>query len=155
MESFRDIKVCACASAGGHLTQLLKISSCWAGMNSFFISTSRIVEGSLEGQGKVYTVAECNRRSWWKTPLVFLKAASILLREKPHVVLSTGALPFAIVSLIGKLLGARVIWIESITNIDRLSLSGRFVRFFADLLVVQWPHLTEKYRKAKFLGIIE
>lgn len=124
-------------------------------MDPFFISTSRIVEGSLKDRGKVYTVAECDRRSWFKTPLVFLKAVPILLREKPRVVLSTGALPFAIVALIGKLLGARVIWIESITNVDGLSLSGRFVRFFADLLVVQWPHLAEKYRKAKFLGVIE
>jgi UDP-N-acetylglucosamine:LPS N-acetylglucosamine transferase len=155
MDSMSDVKICACASAGGHLTQLLKISSCWAGMTPFFISTSRLVEGSLEGQGKVYTVAECNRRSWWKTPLVFLDAIRILLRERPRVVLSTGALPFAIVSLIGKILGARVIWIESITTVDRLSLSGWFVRFFADFLVVQWPHLAEKYRKARFLGIIE
>ena len=53
---------------------------------------------------------------------------------------------------LGKLLGARVIWVDSITNVERLSLSGRLVRYIADLFLVQWPELAERYRNVEYVG---
>jgi hypothetical protein len=39
------------------------------------------------------------------------------------------------------LLGAKTVWIDSIANVQTLSMSGRLVRHFADLWLTQWPHL--------------
>ena len=57
------------------------------------------------------------------------------------VVISTGAAPGFFGLAFGKLLGARTIWIDSMANVEELSLSGRQVRRFADLWLTQWPHL--------------
>jgi hypothetical protein len=70
------------------------------------------------------------------------------------VVISTGAAPGCLVALLGHLAGARVIWLDSITNVHRLSLSGRLVRPFADLFLVQWPALARKYRGVEYVGAV-
>lgn len=57
-------------------------------------------------------------------------------------------------ALIGHLVGARVIWLDSITNVRRLSLSGRLIRPFADLFLVQWPALARKYRGVEYVGAV-
>ena len=52
-----------------------------------------------------------------------------------------GVQDFALALVIGRILGARTIWLDSIANIEELSGSGRMVRRFADLWLTQWPHL--------------
>jgi hypothetical protein len=56
--------------------------------------------------------------------------------------------------VLGKMSGAKVVWIDSITNTERLSLSGRLVRPFADLLLTQWQELAEKYPRVEYAGQI-
>jgi hypothetical protein len=47
-----------------------------------------------------------------------------------------------------------VVWIDSITNVERISLSGRMVRRIADLFLVQWPDLVNRYEKVEFAGAL-
>jgi len=54
--------------------------------------------------------------------------------------------------LVGKMLGAKVVWIDSITNVERISLSGRMVRHVADLFLVQWPELVNQYKNIEYVG---
>jgi hypothetical protein len=56
-------------------------------------------------------------------------------------VISSGAAPGIVALRVGKLLGARTVWLDSIANVDSLSLSGQRVSSFADLQLTQWPHL--------------
>jgi UDP-N-acetylglucosamine:LPS N-acetylglucosamine transferase len=65
----------------------------------------------------------------------------MLLRERPDVVISTGAAPGFFAILFGKKLGARTIWVDSIANVEALSMSGQRARRHADLWLTQWPHL--------------
>jgi beta-1,4-N-acetylglucosaminyltransferase len=44
--------------------------------------------------------------------------------------------------------------VDSIANVDRISLSGRLIYYFADLFITQWPELTAKYPRAQFAGAI-
>ena len=79
-------------------------------------------------------------------PLGFLviawQLARLVRRERPDVVVSTGAAPGLMALAAGKLLaGSRTVWINSIANSERLSLSGRLARPVADAWLVQWPHL--------------
>jgi hypothetical protein len=68
----------------------------------------------------------------------------IILRERPDVIISTGAAPGYFALWIGRrLLGARTIWIDSIANVDRLSLAGAKAGRVADLWLTQWPHLAK------------
>jgi hypothetical protein len=63
------------------------------------------------------------------------------VRTRPDVVVSTGAAPGYFALRIGKILGARTVWIDSIANAEALSRTGTLVRPWADLWLTQWPHL--------------
>ena len=65
----------------------------------------------------------------------------IMLRERPDVIISTGAAPGLLAVVLGKLMGARTLWLDSIANADRLSLSGKLAGRYANLWLTQWPHL--------------
>ena len=80
-------------------------------------------------------------RRWGSPPLVVV--LTILLRTRPDVVVSTGAAPGYFALRIGKMLGARTIWVDSIANVDELSLSGQLVKAYADMWLTQWPHLAK------------
>ena len=148
------MKICLVASAGGHLSQLLKIVPAVAGYEAFVITTSEAVRKNLTQFGRVYVVDECNRQHGLKVIRVFLACWRILRRERPDVVLSTGAAAGCMCCFLGKLLGARIVWVDSITNVKRLSLSGWLVRHIADLFLVQWAELTQKYPGVEYVGTI-
>jgi hypothetical protein len=78
----------------------------------------------------------------------------VVFREKFDIVLSTGAAAGCIMCFLGKLRGAKVIWLDSITNVEKMSLSGRMVRHVADLCLVQWPGLAEKYDGVEYRGSV-
>jgi len=97
-------------------------------------------------------VGECNREHLLRVILVLMRCIGVILRERPNVVISTGAAVGCIVCYLGKLLGAKVIWIDSIANVEWISLSGRMVRHIADLFLVQWPELAERYSNVEYVG---
>ncbi len=136
------------------MTELLKLSDCWKGQNTFFVTTVPVVQENLQGSGNVYIVGESNRQHPLRVFRVFLKCAIIVFQEKPNVIISTGAAAGCIICFLAKLIGARIIWIDSISNVDRISLSGIMVRYIADLFLVQWPELAEKYTKVEYLGTV-
>lgn len=147
-------KICLVASAGGHISQLLKLTDSWEGHESFCITTVDVVARKLQGFASIYVVGECNRQHPLKVMAVLLRCAKAVFREKPQVVISTGAAAGCMVCFLGKLLGAKVIWIDSITNVERISLSGRMVRFVADLFLVQWPGLAREYKDVEYVGTV-
>jgi len=147
-------KICLAASAGGHLSQLLKLANSWNGHNTFYITTTEVMREKLQQYGKVYVVGECNREHPILLSKVLLRCVKAVFTEKPDVVISTGAAAGCIACFLGKLFGSKVIWIDSITNVERISLSGRLVRCISDLFLVQWPELAEKYKNVEYAGAV-
>ncbi len=148
------IKICIAASAGGHLSQLLKIADSWNGYESFYVTTTEAPREKLIKMGRVYTVGECNHQHPLLVFKVLLRCITVVFREKPDVVISTGAAAGCMVCFLAKALGARVVWIDSITNVERLSLSGRMARHIADIFLVQWPELAGRYKNAEYIGSV-
>jgi len=146
------MKICLAASAGGHLSQLLSLGPVWEGAEVVCVSTGQVVRDKLEAMGRTYTVGECNREHPFKALAIMYKCLKIVLREKPDVVLSTGAAPGFILCFWGKLFGAKIIWLDSIANTIKLSMSGRMVRVFSDLILSQWPDVAEKYPNVEYVG---
>lgn len=134
------------------MSQLLKLSESWQGHEVFFVTTTEVMRDKLSRLGTVYVVGECNREYPGRVAKVLLRCIKIILREKPDVVISTGAAAGCMLCLLGKMVRAKVVWVDSITNVERLSLSGRMVRYFADLFLVQWPDLVSRYKKIEFAG---
>jgi UDP-N-acetylglucosamine:LPS N-acetylglucosamine transferase len=148
------LRICIAASAGGHISQLLKIEDTWNGYSTFCITTTEVMRDKLDKFGKVYVVGECNHEYPLRVIRVLMRCINVILQERPDVVISTGAAVGCIMCFLGKLLGAKVIWVDSITNIDKISLSGRMVRHIADLFLVQWPELAKQYSKVEYIGAV-
>ena len=137
------------------MSELLKVATSWSDCEVIFISTTDVVGDVLRRDyGKVYLVGECNRQHPFRIIRVFWRCLRILLTQRPDVVVSTGAAPGCVACVLGKLLGAKVVWLDSIATSERLSLSGRLVRPFADLFLVQWPELAERYRGVEYVGAV-
>ena len=60
------MKICLVASAGGHLSQLLKIVAPVEPYDTLVITTSEAVRRNLTRWGSVYVVGECNRQHGWR-----------------------------------------------------------------------------------------
>lgn len=147
-------RVCLVASAGGHLSQLLRLADTWKGYEAVYVTTTEVMQNELSKDGKVYIVGECNRQHPLRVIKVLLWCIWAVLKERPDVVISTGAAVGCIVCFLGKLLGAKVVWLDSITNVERISLSGRMVRYIADLFLVQWSELAQRYKNVEYVGAI-
>lgn len=152
MVATEKMKICLAASAGGHITQLLRLAESWKGQDTFCITTVDVAREKLQKNGKVYVVGECNREHPLRVILVLIRCVNVILRERPDVVISTGAAVGFMACFIGKLLGAEIVWIDSITNVERISLSGRMVRYIADLFLVQWPELQDARKNVEYVG---
>ncbi len=148
-------KIALAASAGGHISQLLKLSNAWDDFDIFYVTTTDVLKKKLEAKAPAYCVGESNRKHKLLALKIFFRCLSIVLKEKPKAIISTGALHGCLLCYLGKLLcRSKIIWIDSITNTERPSLSGRLVYPIANLFILQWEELLTRYKKAEFHGNI-
>ena len=120
--------------------QLLRLRPAFQGQEVVFVTVNQAYRSDVSAD-RFYRINDATR--WSKLGLLRMagRILWILLRERPDVVISTGAAPGYFALRIGKWLGARTIWLDSLANVDELSLSGRRVQRYADLWLTQWPHL--------------
>ena len=145
----RPRRVLAVASAGGHWVQLCRLTPAWDGCAVTYLTTDPGLRDGAEalatarGQPRPHfrTVTEANR--WQKLRLIRSLAgvALTVLRTRPDVVITTGAAPGYFALRLGRMLGARTVWVDSIANAEELSLAGQKAGRHADLWLTQWPHL--------------
>lgn len=154
----QKIKICFVASSGGHLQELKQIIP-YLSNYSHFLITEVAGTGKLESSPglKTYTVNQINRRERLFVlhfARLFLDSLRIVLKEKPNVVVTTGALIAVPIAFLVKILGGKIIYIESFARIDDPSLTGRIIYKFSDLFIIQWKQLKKYFPKAKYLGSI-
>ncbi len=104
-------------------------------------------------QGKTFFITHAERD--WRVLRNLWEAAVILARERPTIILSTGAGPVVPFALVGRLFfGTRVVFIETITRIDRPSLTGRIMYHLAHDFFYQWEGLRRFFPKARYGGVL-
>ena len=133
-------KVLAVASGGGHWIQLMRLTPAFIDCDVVFVGVSNSYRSHVANH-KFYLVSDATR--WNKIGLVRMavRLAWINWKERPDVVISTGAAPGYFAIFLGKLFGARTLWVDSIANVERLSMSGAMAGRHADLWLTQWPSL--------------
>jgi UDP-N-acetylglucosamine:LPS N-acetylglucosamine transferase len=139
--SARRRRVLAVASGGGHWVQLLRLRPAFDGCDVTFVTVNEQYRSDVGADAKFLVVNDATR--WNKFALLWLalRILWILLRVRPDVVITTGAAPGFFALRLAKLIGARTAWIDSIANVEEVSLSGRRVGPTTDLWLTQWPHL--------------
>ena len=145
-------KVCLVGSSGGHLTHLYLLKPFWEEKERFWVTFGKDDAKSILEDEKMY---ECyfptNRNIKNLIKNTFL-AIKIIRKEKPKLIISSGAgvaVPFF---YIGKIFGAKTIFIEVFDRIDKPTITGKLVYPVSDIFVVQWEEMKKVYPKAINLG---
>lgn len=141
------------ASHGGHWTQLRRIAEAFEGHDVRYVTTTAGVAAEVAPM-PLAVVPDANLSDLPALLRLAARMVWVVLRTRPDWVISTGAAPGFFALVCGKLCGARTIWIDSIANAERLSLSGRVVAPFADLWLTQWPHLARTKRGPTYCGAL-
>ena len=118
--------------------QLLRLQPAFAGCEVSYVTVQTSYAEQVPGS-RFYTIRDATR--WSRMDLVWMivQVIWIVVRVRPNVVISTGAAPGVVALRVGKCLGAKTVWLDSIANVERMSLSGKKVAGFADLHLSQWP----------------
>ncbi|WP_424973071.1 UDP-N-acetylglucosamine--LPS N-acetylglucosamine transferase [Dinoroseobacter sp. S76] len=135
-------RILVIASGGGHWQQLMEVRAAWAGQDALHVTTIAELPERFEAT-PFRIVPDCNRDDKRAILACGWALGRLMLSYRPHVVLSTGALPGVMALALGKMMGARTIWLDSVANAEEMSMSGRAARRFADLWLSQWPHVAE------------
>ena len=138
-------RTCWAYSPGGHLAELERATAGITFTDRFDVT---FAGGRPPGQPARRTYLVCHpRRALWRTLRNVARSAAIALRERPRLVISTGADVAVPICLLGKALGARLIYVETAGELAP-TLSGRLVYPFADLFIVQWPEQRAAFPRA-------
>lgn len=145
----RRLKICVVSSVGGHLREVLQLRPALEPHDVFYVLND---ETPIPLPERRYRIAHAERdlRVLWN----LVEAARILRRERPDVVLSAGAGPAVPVALVGKLLGATVIFVETFGAVTRPSLTGRLLYRLADHFFYQWGPLARFYPRGRHAGAV-
>ena len=150
----KKIKVCLVGSSGGHLTHLYMLKSFWQNKDRFWVTFDKEDARSiLEGE-KLYPCYYPSNRSLKALIINTWRAIKILPKERPDVIISSGAAAAVPFFYIGKLLGAKTIYIEVFDRIDASTVSGKMCYPVADKFIVEWEEMKEVYPKAINFGSI-
>jgi UDP-N-acetylglucosamine:LPS N-acetylglucosamine transferase len=141
------MKICIACSAGGHLLESFKLLPV-AEKYDFFYFTF-FVEHLKKTLAKYRVYFTINPR---RNPIKYLKVIfdsfKVLIKERPNVIISTGAGVTVPICLFGKLFfRAKLIYIECSAQVIKPSYTGRILYWFSDLFFVQWHYLTKAYGK--------
>jgi UDP-N-acetylglucosamine:LPS N-acetylglucosamine transferase len=155
--SKRSIKLCFCASSGGHYWAMLQLKALASKYPSFTITEKQSYkEESLTEQA--YFMPMLNRKklvSIFFSFFVTIKTFFIIAKEKPTHVIADGAFITIPPMFIGKLFGKKIIFFETAARVTSPSLTGKIAyKFFADLFIVQYDSMLKVYPKAQVGSVL-
>jgi beta-1,4-N-acetylglucosaminyltransferase len=139
-------------SSGGHLQQMLALRGAWEPYSHVWVTFDKSDARSLLRDEQVVHAYWPTNRSLKNLVRNLAVAWRTLRSVRPKIILTTGAgvaVPFA---WLGRLRGAKVVYVESFTRIEGPSLTCRLVAPIADRVYAQWPELTSEVRKARYAG---
>ena len=150
----KKLNLCFAASSGGHYEQLMMLEPLMKKYDSFVL-TEKTLYKTKKNDKKTYYVSQINRkeksflfRMIWNCIFSFY----VFLKEKPDVIICTGVLATVPMSLIMKLFGKKLIYIESFAKISSPTETGKLLYKYADQFYVQWESMKEFYPDAIYLG---
>lgn len=146
------MKICFITSSGGHLTHLIKLKDWWKDKERFWVTFNKEDSRSiLKDEKKYWCYYPTNRniKNLIKNTFIALK---VLKKEKPDLIISAGAAPAIPFFYLGKLFGAKVVYIEVYDRIDKPTITGKIVYPISDLFVLQWKEQERFYPKGIVLG---
>ena len=144
------------ASSGGHLSEILKLKKLFNEYEYLLVTEETDVTKRLKDKYNTeYLKYGPNRNKLKYLGAVvynIFKSIKVLIKFKPKTVISTGAQVGGIMCFFAKIIGKKVIYIESLAKVNTLSTTGKLIYPLANKFYVQWETLSKKYKKAEYLG---
>ncbi len=149
-----ELKICLVGSSGGHLTHLYMLKPFWKEKNRFWVTFDKEDAKSILDGEKMYPCYYPTNRNVKNLIRNTFLAIKILKRERPDLIISSGAAVAVPFFYIGKLFGAKLVYIEVFDRIDKPTMTGKMVYPIVDKFIVQWEEQKKVYPKAVNLGSI-
>lgn len=153
-------KVLFISSTGGHLSEMMQLKSMFAKYDYHIITEKTKQNISLKDKypNRVNYLIYGSKSNMSVYPFKLFANCFIslflYLKVRPKFIITTGTHTAGPMCCIGKILGSKIIYIESFANIYTKTVTGRLIYKFADLFIVQWESMLKLYPKAKFGGWI-
>ena len=148
------MKVCFVGSSGGHLTHLYMLKPFWQDKERFWVTFDKEDARTLLKNEKIYPCYYPTNRSLkaliFNTKLAF----EVIRKERPDLIISTGAAVAVPFFYLGKLFGAKLIYCEVFDRIDKPTITGKLVYPIVDRFIVEWEEMKKVYPRAINLGSI-
>ena len=149
-----SLKVCLVGSSGGHLRHLYMLKPFWEKHERFFVTFDKEdARGLLQDERLIPCFYPTNRSISALIKNTFV-AWKTLRREKPDLIISTGAAVAVPFFYLGKLFRMKTVFIEVFDRFDSPTLTGKLVYPVSDRFIVEWEELKKVYPKAVNLGSI-
>lgn len=146
------MKIAMVGSSGGHLTHLLALREWWQEHDRFWVTFRKPdAESALEGERTYWCHHPTNRNLANLLRNAGL-AWAVLQRERPDVIVSSGAAAAVPFFFLARIFGAKTVFLEVYDRIDSATLTGRIVYPVTDRFLVQWPEQLRYYPKAILVG---
>jgi beta-1,4-N-acetylglucosaminyltransferase len=145
-------RYCLVGSSGGHLLQLWALKPIWGDHDRCWVTFEKEDARSLLEGERVYPAAFPSNRNIPNLLRNFKVAWRVLRRERPDVVISTGAgvaIPFFV---LGRLFRTKLVYLEVYDRIDSPTLTGRACQPFAHIFALQWEEQQRFYRRGQVVG---
>jgi len=140
-------------SSGGHLAQLMRLEPWWREHDRAWVTfQTKDAVGLLASEGDLTWAYHPTTRNVKNLVRNSGQALRVMRRFRPTVVVSTGAAVAFPYFVLGRLMGVHTVFIEVFDRISTPTLTGRLVRPFADLMLVQWPEQQSLYKGAVVVG---
>ena len=148
-------KICIPTSSGGHLTHMrMLMPVIEKAKDRFWVTFDKEDANTALSGERVYHCFFPTNRNVKNAVRNTILAIRVLRAERPNIIVSSGAAVAVPFFLVGKLLGAKTVYIEVFDRVDAPTLTGRLVHHFTDLFIVQWPEMTKVYPGSVDFGSI-
>lgn len=149
-------KICLACSAGGHLRELqLAIGTIPDDYNCYWLTLKTTsTKAFMKDKEHVFLVNFQPARKW--TLLAnSVQALFWVLVKRPDVIITTGAgVTVPTVWFAKKLLGTKVVFVNSAADVTNPSRTPVWIEKYADLFLVQWSDLQERFPNAVCCGVL-
>ena len=151
------LKICMVSSCGGHFMELLQLIPAVKDLDFYIVTERNVASKDLLKKYKHYCLIQQERRNI-SFPLKFsyniVASLFFLLKERPDIIISTGAGASYPTCRLGKWLGRKIMYIESFAKFNKASVTGKMIYPFADQFYVQWREMKKVYPNAIYCGTV-
>ncbi len=153
-------KVLFISSTGGHLKELLQLKKLFNKYDSYLITekTDSTKKLKNEYKEKIGYMVFGTKDHMLTYPFKLLANCFISLyyfiKIRPKYIVTTGTHTAGPICYLGKIFGSKVIYIETMANISKKTITGKLIYPIADLFIVQWKSMLKLYPNAVYGGFI-